>query len=165
MAHLISSAYHRPGTDAPNGSGPNPVEPDLTWGTKQVAGQPGVINPSSRRDEPMQRFEVGAWDDAGVHVVRVSGEFDMAACTHFRDAAERDDAEFVVVDLRAATFIDSCALGELIALQQRTEMRGSRLAILRPKGKADWIFTLTGIDGHLPVYDERVPLLAEFNFG
>ncbi len=113
----------------------------------------------------MQRFEVGAWDDAGVHVVRVSGEFDMAACADFRNAAERDDAELVVVDLRAVTFIDSCALGELIALHQRTETRGSRLAILRPKGKADWIFTLTGIDGHLPVYDERVPLLAEFNFG
>jgi anti-anti-sigma factor len=113
----------------------------------------------------MERFEVGAWDDAGVHVVRVSGEFDIAACAHFRDAAEREDAELVVVDLEAATFIDSCALGELIALQGRTEMQGSKFAILRPKGRADWIFRLTGIDGHLPLYDDRVPLLAQFNYG
>jgi anti-anti-sigma factor len=113
----------------------------------------------------VERFEIWAWDDAGVHVVRVSGEFDIAACACFRDAAERDDAEFVVVDLRGTTFIDSCALGELITLQRRTEMRGSRLAILRPGGKADWIFRLTGIDGHLPLYDDRVPLLAQFNFG
>jgi anti-anti-sigma factor len=113
----------------------------------------------------MEGFEVRAWEDAAVHVVRVSGEFDIAACARFREAAERDDAELVVVDLRAATFIDSSALGELIALQGRTKMRGSRFAILRPKGRADWIFRLTGIDGHLPLYDDRVPLLAEFNYG
>jgi len=113
----------------------------------------------------MERFEVGAWDDAGVRVVRVSGEFDMAACESFRGAGSRDDAEVVVVDLRGATFLDSCALGELIALQQRVEARGARLAILRPAGKADLIFQVTGIDSHLPLYDERVPVLAEFNFG
>ena len=113
----------------------------------------------------MQRFELAAWDDAAVHVVRVSGEFDIAACAGFREAAACDGAELVVVDLQAATFIDSCALGELIALQQRTETRGSRLAILRPTTRADWIFSLTGIDGHLPLYDDRVPLLAQFNYG
>jgi anti-anti-sigma factor len=113
----------------------------------------------------MEKFEVGAWDDAGVHVVRVSGEFDLAGCKRFRDASERDDAKLVVVDLRKATFLDSSALSELIGLQRRTERRGSRLAILRPGGKADRIFKLTGIDSHLPLYDERVPVLAEFNFG
>ncbi len=113
----------------------------------------------------MEKFHVGAWDDAGVHVVRVSGDFDLAACSGFRAASEREDAELVVVDLRQATFIDSSALGELILLQRRTEIRGARLAILRPQGKADRIFKITGIDGHLPLYDERVPLLAEFNFG
>ena len=69
------------------------------------------------------------------------------------------------MDLRETTFLDSAALGELIALQRRTQMRRSRLAILRPEGKADWIFTITGIDSHLPLYDDRVPLLAEFNYG
>jgi anti-anti-sigma factor len=113
----------------------------------------------------MERFEVAAWDDAGVHVVRVSGEFDVSGCGRFRDASERSDAELVVVDLRQATFLDSSALSELIGLQRRTQRRGSRLAILRPGGKADRIFKLTGIDGHLPLYDERVPLLAQFNFG
>ena len=113
----------------------------------------------------MQPCEVGAWDDAGVHIVRVTGEFDMGACVRFREASERDDAELVVVDLRDATFLDSCALGELIALQRRVERRGARLAIVRPVGHADRIFKMTGIDGHLPLYDESVPVLAEFNFG
>ena len=113
----------------------------------------------------MEEFRVGAWDDAGVHVVRVSGDFDASGCGRFRDASEREDAQLVVVDLRQATFLDSSALSELIRLQRRTEDRGSRLAILRPGGKADRIFKLTGIDSHLPLYDERVPVLAEFNFG
>jgi anti-anti-sigma factor len=69
------------------------------------------------------------------------------------------------VDLRRTTFLDSCALGELITLHRRVDRRGARLAILRPEGKADLIFQLTGIDGHLPMYDERIPVLAEFNFG
>jgi anti-anti-sigma factor len=113
----------------------------------------------------MERFEIRAWDDAGVHVVRVSGEFDLDACERFREASERADAEIVVVDLRSTTFLDSSALGELITLHRRVDRRDARLAILRPEGKADLIFQLTGIDGHLPLYDERVPVLAEFNFG
>ena len=113
----------------------------------------------------MEEFEVGAWDDAGVHVVRVSGEFDVSGCRRFRDASDREDAEFVVIDLRKATFLDSSALSELIALERRTAKRGSKLAILRPGGRADRIFKLTGIDGYLPLYDVRVPVLAKFNFG
>lgn len=113
----------------------------------------------------MEPFEISAWDDGAVHIVRVTGEFDIAAIGQFRDATERADAELLVIDLRAATFIDSCALGELIALQRRVESHGAQLAILRPAGKADQIFKLTGIDGHMPVYDERVPVLAQLNFG
>jgi len=110
-------------------------------------------------------FELTAWDDAGVHVIRVAGEFDMTACEQFREKSASDEAELVVVDLRRATFLDSSALGELITLQRDTDRRGKHFAILRPEGHADRIFKLTGMDGHLPLYDERVPVLAQFNFG
>lgn len=113
----------------------------------------------------MERCEVRSWDDAGVRVVQVSGEFDIAACKRFRTASDRDDAELTVVDLRKTSFLDSCALGELISLQRRVRVRGARLGILRPEGPADRLFKLTGIDSHLPLYDGRVPLLAEFNYG
>lgn len=113
----------------------------------------------------MERCEVRSWDDAAVHVVQVSGEFDMAACRRFRVASERADAELTVVDLRRTSFLDSCALGELISLQRRIAARGARLGILRPEGQADRLFKLTGIETHLPLYDDRVPLMAEFNYG
>jgi len=113
----------------------------------------------------MQTFEVRAWDDAGLHVVEVSGELDMAACDSFREKTARDDAEFVVVDLRRVSFLDSSGLRELIDLHRQANLRGIPLAIIRPHGDADSIFRLTGIDGHLPLYDDKVPVLAEFNFG
>jgi anti-anti-sigma factor len=113
----------------------------------------------------MEKCEVRSWDDAGVHVVQVSGEFDIAACKSFRAASEREDAELIVVDLRRTSFLDSGALGELISLQRRIRMRGARLGILRPEGHADRLFKLTGMESHLPLYDDRVPLLAEFNYG
>lgn len=116
-------------------------------------------------DVPTEPFEIGAWDDGGVRVVQVVGEFDMAACPQFRAAGERHDAELVVVDLRRATFLDSCALGELFALHRQAVATGSKLAILRPEGAADRIFKLTGMESHLPLYDDRVPLLAQFNYG
>jgi anti-anti-sigma factor len=113
----------------------------------------------------MERCEVRSWDDGAVHVVQVDGEFDIAACKSFRAASERDGAELTVVDLRRTRFLDSCALGELISLQRRITARGARLGILRPEGYADRLFKLTGIETHLPLYDDRVPLLAEFNYG
>jgi anti-anti-sigma factor len=113
----------------------------------------------------MQTFEITSWDDAGVHVVQVTGEFDMAACEEFRERSAFDGSELIVIDLRRTTFLDSCALGELIALQRQTQTRTVHYAILRPEGMADRIFKLTGMDSHLPLYDERVPVLAQFNFG
>ena len=84
-----------------------------------------------------REFDLRAWDEAGVRVVQVTGEFDIAGCERFRRRAERDDAEMIVVDLRGATFLDSCALRELIELHRLADLSGTRLAILRPGGQAD----------------------------
>src|SRR5688572_7347653 len=113
----------------------------------------------------METCEITAWDDAGVHVIQVAGEFDTTACERFRARTGFDGSELVVVDLRQVTFLDSQALGELITLQRETKRRTKHYAILRPQGRADRIFMLTGMDGHLPLYDERIPVLAEFNYG
>lgn len=115
----------------------------------------------------MDTYEITAWDDAGVRVVQVNGEFDMAACAAFRAHTHSvlGQSELLVVDLRGTSFLDSHSLGELMALQRETSRRGVHFAILRPQGAADRIFKLTGMDGHLPLYDDRVPVLAQFNYG
>lgn len=113
----------------------------------------------------MNTFELTAWDDGGVRVVCVAGEFDIAGCPLFRERSAPNGAELLVVDLRRVTFLDSRAIAELIVLQRDTGRSGTQYAILRPRGTADKIFKLTGIDVHLPLYDERIPVLAEFNYG
>lgn len=110
-------------------------------------------------------FSLVAWDEAGVRVVKVAGDFNLGGCERFRAAAVREDAEVTVIDLRGATFLDSSALRELMELQRIAGLRGTRLAILRPDGQADVIFKLTGMDSHLPLYDGKVPILAQFNYG
>ena len=118
-----------------------------------------------RKGLTVDTFELTAWDDGGVHVVRVAGEFDIAACPLFRERSAPNGAELLVVDLRHVTFLDSRAIVELIALQRDTSGGDTHYAILRPRGSADKIFKLTGMDVHLPLYDERIPVLAEFNYG
>ena len=100
-----------------------------------------------------------------MHVVKVTGEFDVAAVDGFHVQAGAPDAELVVVDLREATFLDSYALTAIVELHERLRGAGRSLAVLRPNGYADRIFKLTGMDAQLPLYDERVPVLAQFNYG
>jgi anti-sigma B factor antagonist len=110
-------------------------------------------------------FEITAWNDGSIRVVRMSGEFDVNTCAAFETAVGAGCHELVVIDLREASFIDSHGLGLLIALHGRAQEAGFRLAIIRPEGEADRIFSITGTDGHLPLYDERVPILAQINYG
>lgn len=113
----------------------------------------------------MQPFEITARDDGAIRVIEVTGEFDLNALSEFREAATPQQLEMVVVDLRETTFLDSHALGALIKLHNRAQEGGFRLAVIRPAGYANRIFSITGADGHLPLYDERVPILAHMNYG
>jgi len=113
----------------------------------------------------MTTTEITRWADGGVHVVRVTGEFDLGACPAFRAESAEPARELLVVDLRQTTFLDSHALGALIELNNRAQSAGFRLAIMRPDGHANRIFSVTGTDGSLPLYDPRVPVLAQMNYG
>ena len=102
----------------------------------------------------MEKCEVRSWDDAGVHVVQVSGEFDIAACKRFRAASDRDDAELTVVDLRGPP------LGARLISLQRVVAARSAARDPAPGGHS----RPPSSRARSPV-DDRVPLLAEFNDG
>lgn len=54
-----------------------------------------------------------------VLTVLVSGEVDMSTAGAMYDAANRPDARFVTLDLRAVSFFDSAAIHALIRLADR----------------------------------------------
>jgi anti-sigma B factor antagonist len=79
----------------------------------------------------------------------VSGELDIGSAPQLEAAAAGavdSGPKRLVVDLRAVTFLDSTALGVLIATANRAERIGTSLFVVRPAGPARQIFALCGVD-------------------
>jgi anti-sigma B factor antagonist len=70
---------------------------------------------------------------AGIHVVAVDGELDMTAAPRLRDAIDAAiaaGAVTVVVDLDEVTFIDSTAIGVLLAARERMLRSGGSFELV-----------------------------------
>jgi anti-sigma B factor antagonist len=69
----------------------------------------------------------------GRHLVAVDGELDLTAAPDLRDAIDaaiEAGAVTVVVDLNAVTFIDSTAIGVLLAARERMCRAGGSLEVV-----------------------------------
>lgn len=69
----------------------------------------------------------------GRHLVAVDGELDMTAAPDLRDAIDsaiEAGAVTVVVDLNEVTFIDSTAIGVLLAARERMRRAGGSLEVV-----------------------------------
>jgi anti-anti-sigma factor len=98
----------------------------------------------------------------GMRVVTLRGEWDVATRERLRNALEglgTDDD--VLVDLREASFFDSTALAELIALYKRLSAAGRRLEALVGESNMRRLLELTSLDGLLGVSRERARYLTE----
>lgn len=101
--------------------------------------------------------------DAATQVVTVAGEVDIFTAPEFKERiAGAIDAgrEVVVVDLGAATFIDSSSLGILIAAHRRLRDRGGRLVVACGVPAVLKTFKITGLDSVLEVHADREAALA-----
>jgi anti-sigma B factor antagonist len=102
-------------------------------------------------------------------VVELVGEHDLTTVGGLR---ERLDAIFatgtcVVVDLSAATFIDSSILSELVRAQRRVERDpGEQLAVVAPGGGfVARLFDQVGFEALLSVFQTRADALGSFEGG
>ena len=106
-------------------------------------------------------IEFSAWDeqiDDSTHVVAVRGEIDLFTAPEFKSRIhEAIDAgrDLVVVDLSAATFIDSSSLGVLIAAHRRMTMHGGRLVVACDVPTVMNTFKITGLDSVLEMARTR----------
>ena len=90
------------------------------------------------------------------HVIRIAGELDLAGCPDVESAlqeAERAQADRIIVDLEALTFIDSDGLGTILKASRRSTSDGNRLQVTRGIGQPAEMFRLTGLDRALPLID------------
>lgn len=91
---------------------------------------------------------------AGVRVVAVSGEIDLATAPQVRDAlAPREDGETaVVLDLRETTFLDSSGIRVLVEAHRAGEADGIPFSVAGSAPVRDLLET-TGVAGHLELVD------------
>ena len=91
-------------------------------------------------------FSLNARQSGATLFLSLAGEFDWAATDRVEGAL--DDAngkplDQVVFDLSDLTFIDITALKVILKTQERALASGFQMTVVRPRGLANRIFTLT----------------------
>jgi anti-sigma B factor antagonist len=92
------------------------------------------------------------------HLVTASGELDVAAAPQLSAVLTMGAASsqsVVVLDMGAATFIDSTALGVVIRAADQLLGVGKRLLIVAPEGPVSRLLELTNLKQHFAVYGDR----------
>jgi anti-anti-sigma factor len=92
--------------------------------------------------------------DGDLHVVRLDGELDLANASGV-DAelqrVEETDADVIVVDLSAVSFIDSSGIRVLITAARRSS-RDNRLVLQSPSATVLRVLHLAGVASLLPLH-------------
>ena len=101
--------------------------------------------------------------DAETHVIELGGEIDLYTAPEFKErmvALIEDGKKRIVVDLSAATFIDSTTLGVLVGGVKRLRPTGGTLALVCTDQNITKIFEITGLDRVFPIHPSRDEALA-----
>jgi anti-anti-sigma factor len=89
--------------------------------------------------------------------LRLSGELTLATVHVFQDQLRDSEAagpDVLVVDLRQLRFLDSLAIGQLIAAVMRLRDAGRRLTLITAPGPVERLLALTGVDARLQTASE-----------
>ena len=95
--------------------------------------------------------------DATLHV-RLAGEFDLAAVPLVEEALDRltraPVLRRVVFDLRAVCFLDLAGLRTILRADARGRAEAFEVVVVRPRGTANRVFTLTRVGEQLSMVNE-----------
>jgi len=101
--------------------------------------------------------------DAETQVIELGGEIDLYTAPEFKERmVELIEAgkTRIVVDLSAATFIDSTTLGVLVGGVKRLRPGGGSLALVCTDQNITKIFEITGLDRVFPIHASREDALT-----
>lgn len=104
----------------------------------------------------------------GAVVISVHGDVDLHSGPELRErlaAAIDGGTTSIVVDLNGATFVDSMALGVLLASLKRLRARNGRLGLVVATPEQRRIFEITLLDRIFPLYASRDEALADASAG
>jgi anti-anti-sigma factor len=107
---------------------------------------------------PSGHFKLTVQESGGTSHLRLMGEFDLAVVGRVEDALERvlraPTTRRVVFDLRRLVFLDAAGLQTIIRANERARAGAFELVVVRPRGMANRVFTLTRAGGELRMVDE-----------
>jgi anti-anti-sigma factor len=90
--------------------------------------------------------------------LRLMGEFDLAAVGRVESALDRvfqtPTTSRVVFDLRQLIFMDAAGLRTILRANERARAGAFELVVVRPRGTANRVFTLTRAGLELSMVDE-----------
>ena len=105
------------------------------------------------REELLERAVAGS-----IRVVAVSGELDMAAAPAFERALFEAvmGKEPTILDLTEVSFMDSTAIGALLAVRRQAELKPGRVAVVcKPEGEIERTLQYMGLDGAFSIVTSR----------
>jgi anti-sigma B factor antagonist len=105
------------------------------------------------------RFQLAVEEQGCTMLLRPMGEFDSAAVGRVENALGRvfevAATSRVVFDLRRLTFLDSSGLRTILRANERARAGAFELVVVRPRGAANRVFTLTRIGEELRMVDDK----------
>jgi len=105
------------------------------------------------------RFQLAVEEQGCTVFLRPLGEFDVAAVARVENALGRvfegTATSRVVFDLRRLTFLDSVGVRTLLRANERARAGALELVVVRPRGTAGRIFTLTRVGEELRMVDDE----------
>ena len=94
--------------------------------------------------------------DGSATVVSARGELDAFSAPELSAALEDVRADVaVVVDLGRVSFMDSTGLGVMLNALRRISLRRGSLVVVAPNERVRRPFEVTGLIGHLRIFDSR----------
>jgi anti-sigma B factor antagonist len=120
----------------------------LTLGTKELA------TVADYEDTQVAAFDVGISHDQGSILVSFSGELDIMTAETMRQVFLHPDvasASQVRVDLTQATFLDSSAIGLLVAACRRVRSTTGTFGVTCPDGNVRQVLEVYGLIEYLQV--------------
>jgi anti-sigma B factor antagonist len=97
-----------------------------------------------------------ASDRGGVTVLALAGDIDLHSAPQVRDRLEDlrgQGRKTVVLDLSGVDFLDSSALGTLVAAQRSFAEDGGGLRVACPQPHAQKVFRITRLAEVIPVFE------------
>jgi anti-anti-sigma factor len=99
----------------------------------------------------------------GAHLVTAEGELDLAAAPRLATVlsmAVASPEPVVVLDLGPATFIDSTALGAIMAASSEAEAAGKALIVAVADGPVRRLLEITNLTGRFRILPDRDAAIA-----